>query len=31
MYSTKRKFYGEKGYAFNSGPLLEDKEEGSDY
>lgn len=31
MYSTKRKSYEEKGYAFNSGPLLDDKGEGSDY
>lgn len=31
MYSTKRKMYEEKGYAFNSGPLLDDDGEGSDY
>ena len=31
MYSTKRKFYEEKGYAFNSGPLLDDKGGDSDY
>jgi hypothetical protein len=31
MYSAKRKNHEEKGYAFNSGPLLDDKGEGSDY
>ena len=31
MYSTKRKFYEEKGYAFNAGPLLDDKGGDSDY
>lgn len=31
MISTKRKFHEDKGYAFNSGPLLDDKGEGSDY
>ena len=31
IYSTKRKFYEDKGYVFNSGPLLDDAGEGSDY
>ena len=33
IYSTKRKFYEDedKGYIFHSGPLLDDKGEGSDY
>ena len=31
IYSTKRKFYEDKGYVFNAGPLLDDKGDGSDY
>ena len=31
IYSTKRKFYENKGYVFNSGPLMDDQGEGSDY
>lgn len=31
MFSTKRKFYEENGYVFNSGPLVDDKGGDSDY
>jgi len=31
MFSTKRKFYEENGYVFNSGPLIDDKGGDSDY
>lgn len=31
MFSTKRKFYEDNGYVFNSGPLVDDKGGDSDY
>lgn len=31
MFGTKRKFYEESGYVFNSGPLQEDQGGDSDY
>jgi len=31
MFSTKRKFYDDNDYIFNSGPLMEDKGGDSDY
>lgn len=31
MFSTKRRFYEDSGYVFNSGPLIDDKGGDSDY